>query len=102
MEKKYFVYLTTNLVNGKKYIGAHHGYENDDYLGSGKLLKRAIEKYGKENFKREILFISANEKENFEKEREFIKVFNAVNDDNFYNIHEGGEGGNTTAGWSEE
>lgn len=100
--KKHYIYLTTNLINNKKYIGKHYGELNDDYLGSGNLIKLAINKYGKHNFKKEILFISNNEQENSEKEKEFIKVFNAVKDKNFYNIHEGGKGGNTTAGWTEK
>ena len=100
--KQYYIYLTTNLINGKKYIGKHYGELNDDYLGSGNLIKLAINKYGKKNFKKEILFISSNEQENSQKEKEFIKVFNAVEDKNFYNIHEGGKGGNTTAGWTKE
>lgn len=94
----YYIYMTTNLINGKKYIGKHKGELNDPYLGSGTLLLRAIKKYGKENFKKDILYISKDEKENNIKEKEFIKVYNAVNDNNFYNIHEGGDGGNTTAG----
>lgn len=48
--KQYFIYETTNLKNGKKYIGKHYGELNDSYLGSGTLLKKAIEKYGKESF----------------------------------------------------
>lgn len=52
----YFVYETTNLINGKKYRGAH-STENicDGYLGSGIALHRAIKKYGKDNFSRSIL-----------------------------------------------
>lgn len=100
--KQHFIYLTTNLINNKKYIGKHHGELDDDYLGSGTLLKQAIKKYGKKNFQREILFISKTAEENSQKEKEFIKVFNAVEDRNFYNIHEGGDGGNTRAGWTEE
>jgi group I intron endonuclease len=100
--KQHFIYLTTNLINNKKYIGKHYGEINDNYLGSGTLLKKAIAKYGKENFHREILFISNSAEENSLKEKEFIKIFNAVESKNFYNIHVGGQGGNTTAGWSEE
>ena len=45
--KQYYIYLTTNTINNMKYIGKHYGELNDSYLGSGKILKRAIEKYGK-------------------------------------------------------
>jgi len=56
--KLYYIYLTTNLINNKKYIGKHFGELEDGYLGSGLLLQRAIEKYGKENFSKQILYIS--------------------------------------------
>ena len=102
MEKKYFIYLTTNLINGKKYIGKHFGELDDGYLGSGKLLQRAISKYGVENFSREILDFSKSEEENCEKEKYYIALFDACNNEMFYNIHEGGKGGNTTKGLSLE
>lgn len=50
-----FVYLTTNKINGKQYVGSHNGEINDGYLGSGLLILKAIRKYGKENFKIELL-----------------------------------------------
>jgi len=57
MEKLNFVYITTNLLNGKQYVGDHSTYNQDDgYLGSGRpYFSNAIKVYGKENFKREIL-----------------------------------------------
>lgn len=93
----YFIYLTTNLTNNKKYIGKHQGSIDDTYLGSGSILKDAIHKYGKENFKREILEIVNSKKELDIAEKKWIKFFNAddKNNLNFYNLHEGGTGGNT-------
>ena len=91
--KQHYIYLITNLINGKRYIGKHFGELNDSYLGSGTLIQRAIDKYGKQNFKKEILYISSSEQENSIKEKEFISAFNAVNDDSFYNLIPGGDGG---------
>ena len=99
--KHYYIYMTTNNITGMKYIGKHHGALNDSYLGSGTKLKQDIEKYGKENFTKSILFISNSEEENCKKEIEFIATYGAVTDPMFYNIHEGGSGGNTMAGFSE-
>lgn len=92
-----FVYMTINKVNNKKYIGQHKNFE-DDYLGSGKVLQRAIKKYGKENFERIILDIAYSPQELNEKERYYIKCYNAVTSKMFYNIHVGGEGGDTFSG----
>lgn len=50
-----FVYVTTNLINGKQYVGSHDGSEKDEYLGSGKVFLKALKKYGKQNFSRKIL-----------------------------------------------
>jgi RNase P/RNase MRP subunit p29 len=51
-----FLYKTTNLINKKIYIGIHSTEDIEDgYLGSGVYIRRALKKYGKENFKREIL-----------------------------------------------
>lgn len=93
-----FVYLTCCLINNKKYIGKYEGSEKDNYLGSGKLLKRAIEKYGKENFERMILERYTTKEECREGEKKWIARFDAVKSKEFYNIAEGGEGGNTFAG----
>lgn len=89
----YTIYKTINLLNGKYYIGKHQTKNvNDSYYGSGVALEKAIKKYGKENFKKEILFIFNNEEEMNQKERELVNE-TIVNDRNSYNMGLGGEGG---------
>lgn len=51
-----YIYKTTNLINGKFYIGKHKSEKYDpSYYGSGKIIRLAIKKYGLENFKNEVL-----------------------------------------------
>ena len=88
-----FVYLTQNLINGKKYIGVCT-FDSDTYLGSGRLLKSAIRKYGRENFKRTILEHCSTLDEVYSKEIYYIQKYNAVKSDEFYNLSYGGYGGN--------
>lgn len=85
-----FIYITTNLINGKQYIGQHKGDGNDNYLGSGDELVLAIKKYGKQNFSRKIICFAQTPEELNELEKYYIKLHNAVESDNFYNIAEGG------------
>lgn len=69
----HYTYKTTNLINGKYYLGMHSTNNlNDGYLGSGVILWKAINKYGKENFKLEILSFYNNRKELKNKEAELI------------------------------
>lgn len=90
MKKKYIIYKITNLVNNKIYIGQHVTYDVDDnYMGSGIYLKRAIEKYGLSNFKKEILFECNNQKELDEKEAELVNE-NFVKRKDTYNLNLGG------------
>ena len=102
----HYVYEITNLVNGKKYIGKRSckcPIEDDKYMGSGKLLKKAINKYGSENFRKEILHICENEKMAFEWEKIYIEQVKAYENNNYYNIAKGGEGGwGVFAGKTEE
>lgn len=100
--KQHYIYMTTNNITGMKYIEKHYGELDDSYLGSGTILKRAISKYGKENFTKSILAISDNDEQNNEQEKYFIALYNATKNPLFYNIHEGGSGGNTTAGYTKE
>lgn len=86
-----YIYLTTNLINNKKYIGQHCAESFDNsYYGSGKHLKSALRIYGKENFKCEILKECFSQEELDTSERYFIKYFNAVDSDMYYNIALGG------------
>lgn len=97
-----FIYITTNLINGKKYIGQRkftHDWQN--YLGSGTLLKKAVSKYGKENFYRTIVYIADSKAELNEAEKQYIECHDACNNDDYYNIASGGEGGDTLSGKSE-
>jgi hypothetical protein len=89
----YLIYKITNVIDGKYYIGAHKTLdENDPYMGSGKYIKRAIKKYGIENFIREILFVLDNEKDMYAKEAELVdRKF--LKEQNTYNIKVGGFGG---------
>jgi len=46
-----YIYKTTNIVNGRQYIGQHMSELFDEnYKGSGKALLEAINKYGWDNF----------------------------------------------------
>jgi hypothetical protein len=71
--KYHYIYKTTNLINGKYYIGMHSTSDlNDGYIGSGDRIRKSIIKYGKENFKCEILEMFPNRK--LLKERENLIV----------------------------
>lgn len=95
------IYLTINNINNKKYIGQHKTTNIlDSYLGSGSILLKSIEKYGRENFTRRVLDFAYSKEDLCEKEVWWIKYFNAVESGEYYNIHEGGFGGNTMAGFS--
>jgi hypothetical protein len=89
----YTIYKTINLINSKIYIGMHvTDNPNDEYLGSGKVLQQAVRKYGKENFKKEILFVFDNEQEMKDKEKEIVTEEFCLRDDT-YNLCNGGKGG---------
>lgn len=88
-----YIYLTTNLVNGKKYIGRRTSkvFLGNAYLGSGNHLKSAIKKYGRENFNVELLETVDTYEELVKKETEYIIQYNAVESSMFYNHSYGGE-----------
>lgn len=91
---KHYVYKVTNTKNNKWYIGKrkHHDPYNDKYMGSGKLIKEAIEKHGKQNFKKEILAIFESDDKAAALEAKLVTK-ESIATDMSYNMHEGGYGG---------
>jgi group I intron endonuclease len=88
-----YIYITTNKINGKKYVGKCQRTveKSEHYLGSGNLLKHSIKKYGKDNFIKEILEKNLNLSNIQDRERYWIKIL----DTKFpkgYNLTDGGEG----------
>jgi len=98
-----FVYITTNNINGMKYVGQRK-YSRDwkSYLGSGTRLLRAIKKYGIKNFTSEIIVVAYSKEELNELELSFIKDHNAVLSNDYYNINHGGNVTNAGIRFSEE
>jgi len=89
-----FIYLTTNYINGKRYIGQKK-FDNasrwKSYLGSGSYLSNAVNKYGKDNFSREIIAIAYSLEELNKLEENIINDHNVVNSKDYYNQMEGGD-----------
>ncbi len=85
------IYKTTNLVNGKIYVG-YDTKNNPNYLGSGKRYTRAEKKYGKENFRKATIDFDENFKVLCLKEIFWIAFYDARNPEIGYNIHPGGKG----------
>ena len=89
-----FIYITTNMINGMKYLGQKSFDDNNkwrNYLGSGKALKNAIRKYGKQNFDRNIICFCYSPEELNEAEYALSVFLNVVEDRNWYNLCYGGE-----------
>lgn len=88
-----YIYETTNLTNNKKYIGCKKSdkFLGNKYLGSGTLIKRAITKYGKDNFSVRLIEECNSYEELADKEIYYINYYNAVKDDNYYNLSVGSE-----------
>ncbi|MDD5649194.1 MAG: NUMOD3 domain-containing DNA-binding protein [Candidatus Nanoarchaeia archaeon] len=76
-QKIHYVYLTTNLINGKQYIGDHTININDKkyYIGSGGAIYGAINKYGSNMFFKEILEWFSTRKEAFDAQEKYIRLY---------------------------
>lgn len=91
--KHYLIYEIKNKLNGMIYVGKHVTNDiNDSYMGSGLKIRRAIEKYGIENFEKTILFECSSEEEMNKKEAEIVNE-NFIARDDVYNVMLGGDGG---------
>ena len=89
----YTVYKITNKINNKIYIGSHQTKDlNDGYMGSGKYIRSAIQKYGVDNFTKEIMFVFNSSEEMYAKEAELVNL-NFLSEENTYNLKVGGFGG---------
>jgi len=89
----YYLYLITNLVNNKIYIGVHKTNDlNDGYMGSGKIIIQAIKKYGINNFKKTILETFDTYEDALSKEKEIVNE-EFLREENTYNLKLGGVGG---------
>lgn len=85
--KIYTIYKTICKSNGKIYVGQHKTKEiNDGYLGSGKLIRRAISKYGIDDFEKQILEVVETFEEATIKEEYYIQLYDSTNPDIGYNI----------------
>lgn len=97
-EKIWHVYMHTNKINNKKYIGItgqNRYWDRWRSDGSGyktQVFGRAIEKYGWDNFDHKILKEVETESEACELEQYYIQKYKSNNKDFGYNISMGGEG----------
>jgi len=92
-KKFHFTYKTTNLINNRYYLGMHSTNTiKDGYLGSGKRLYYELNKYGKENFKFEIIEHFNSREELILAEVKLITEEDLTNP-NCLNLKQGGSGG---------
>ena len=91
--KMAYVYIITNLVNGKKYVGSSRKTQIDEnYYGSGRLIVNALKKYGKENFTRDILWQGEGDARDVESY--WLEYFDAAHNPLFYNMTNDTRGNN--------
>lgn len=93
MKKYYYTYQITNLVNNKIYVGVHETFNLEDgYMGSGKVIRAAIEKHGIINFRKDILEYFDDSESMYAREKEIVTDEFLLREDT-YNLRRGGTGG---------
>jgi group I intron endonuclease len=83
-----YIYITTNIVTGKRYIGkkkVDKGHEN--YFGSSKWLKNDIKILGIDNFKKDIIEYCLNAADLNKREIYYQKLWNVKLSNDWYNMH---------------
>lgn len=85
-----YIYLTENILNGRIYIGQRKGLFCSWYLGSGKILEKAIQKDGKNNFRINIVAYAKDKEELDKYEIKLISIYRKRGA-NLYNIADGGQ-----------
>ena len=88
----YYIYLIVNKVNGKTYVGQHKSSKEchlDSYMGSGKLLKKAKQKYGIKNFEKFLIQYCYSKEETNKAEKFWIAEYRRRGKAE-YNIADGG------------
>jgi len=100
----HYVYVTTNLINGKQYVGDHtiNPKEKYYYLGSGNAFRHAVSIYGEYLFFKEILEWFLTRKEAFDAQEKYIKQFNTISPMGYNISPTGGMYKNTITHFSEE
>lgn len=89
----YYLYQITNKVNNKIYVGVHKTHNMEDgYMGSGKVIISAINKYGMDNFKKDILETFDNVEAMYAREKEVVSD-DFLSREDTYNLRRGGSGG---------
>lgn len=96
-----YIYKTTNKINGTIYIGKRKGKFTPSYKGSGKYLRRALNKYGEGNFSVEVIEYCETLEIQNKREQFWIAYYKNL-DVLMYNIALGGDGGDTYIGLSDE
>lgn len=90
--RKYVIYKITNIINNHIYIGVHSTYKiNDSYMGSGTNVVKAIKEEGRNNFKKDVLYIYDNEQEALDKEVELVNEDFIARTDTYNTILGGGK-----------
>lgn len=95
MDKEYSIYIHTNTLNGKKYIGTTKAnvkvrWNNGDGYKSQKDFYEDIQEIGWDNFSHEIIYENLTKIEADKLEKDLIDKYDTTNKNKGYNKRRGG------------